>query len=72
MAEGAKAGKKPSEFLKSVIGRPVIVKLNSGVEYRGERLPVDAAPRRGHPPLARAVALLAEFCSVVWRQRCCC
>ena len=27
--------RKPSEFLKSVIGRPVIVKLNSGVEYRG-------------------------------------
>jgi hypothetical protein len=27
--------KAPSEFLKSVLGRPVIVKLNSGVEYRG-------------------------------------
>lgn len=27
--------KKPSEFLKSIIGRPVIIKLNSGVEFHG-------------------------------------
>ncbi len=27
--------KSPSDFLKQVIGQPVIVKLNSGVEYRG-------------------------------------
>lgn len=27
----------PSEFLKQIIGRPVVVKLNSGVDYRGER-----------------------------------
>ena len=26
----------PSEFLKQIIGRPVVVKLNSGVDYRGE------------------------------------
>mmetsp|Transcript_25501 Transcript_25501/g.28329 ORF Transcript_25501/g.28329 Transcript_25501/m.28329 type:complete len:86 (-) Transcript_25501:222-479(-) len=25
----------PSDFLVSVLGRPVIVKLNSGVSYRG-------------------------------------
>ena len=25
----------PSEFLKLIIGRPVVVKLNSGVDYRG-------------------------------------
>lgn len=25
----------PSDFLKSVIGRPATVKLNSGIEYRG-------------------------------------
>lgn len=25
--------KSPSEFLKMVLGRPVVVKLNSGVEY---------------------------------------
>ena len=27
--------RSPSDFLKTVLGRPVIVKLNSGVEYRG-------------------------------------
>ena len=26
---------KPADFLKSVIGKPVIVKLNSGVNYKG-------------------------------------
>ena len=25
----------PSDFLKQIIGRPVSVKLNSGVDYRG-------------------------------------
>lgn len=25
----------PAQFLQSVMGRPVIVKLNSGIEYRG-------------------------------------
>jgi U6 snRNA-associated Sm-like protein LSm6 len=28
--------KTPSDFLKSIRGKPVIVKLNSGVDYRGE------------------------------------
>uniref|UniRef100_A0A8R7TI47 LSM domain-containing protein n=1 Tax=Triticum urartu TaxID=4572 RepID=A0A8R7TI47_TRIUA len=28
--------KTPSDFLKSIRGRPVVVKLNSGVDYRGE------------------------------------
>ena len=27
--------RSPSDFLKTVLGRPVVVKLNSGVEYRG-------------------------------------
>ncbi|KAI8921884.1 hypothetical protein PhCBS80983_g01675 [Powellomyces hirtus] len=27
--------KSPTDFLNNVIGRPVIVKLNSGVNYRG-------------------------------------
>ena len=27
----------PSDFLKQIIGRPVVVKLNSGVDYRGRR-----------------------------------
>lgn len=25
----------PSDFLKDIIGQPVVVKLNSGVDYRG-------------------------------------
>jgi small nuclear ribonucleoprotein (snRNP)-like protein len=27
--------KKPADFLKSIRGKPVIVKLSSGVDYRG-------------------------------------
>ena len=27
----------PSDFLKQIIGRPVVVKLNNGVDYRGKR-----------------------------------
>lgn len=27
--------KNPTDFLKSVLGKPVIVKLNSGVDYKG-------------------------------------
>merc|ERR1711935_294282 len=27
--------RSPSDFLKSVLGRPAIVKLNSGIEYKG-------------------------------------
>jgi U6 snRNA-associated Sm-like protein LSm6 len=30
------AAKTPSDFLKSIKGKPVLVKLNSGVDYRGE------------------------------------
>ncbi|OEL14034.1 Sm-like protein LSM36B [Dichanthelium oligosanthes] len=29
------AVRTPSDFLKSIRGRPVVVKLNSGVDYRG-------------------------------------
>ena len=39
----------PSDFLKTVLGRPVVVKLNSGVDYRG----VLAAPRSRLPPRCR-------------------
>ena len=30
-----KKSKTPSDFLKSILGRPIRVKLNSGMEYRG-------------------------------------
>jgi U6 snRNA-associated Sm-like protein LSm6 len=32
--------KTPSDFLKSIRGRPVVVKLNSGVDYRGMWHPI--------------------------------
>jgi len=32
---GSQQRRDPSDFLKQVIGRPVVVKLNSGVDYRG-------------------------------------
>ena len=37
-AEIFKMSKKqtPSDFLKQIIGRPVVVKLNNGVDYRGK------------------------------------
>ena len=37
MSEGTPAKNNPGDFLKTVIGRPVVVKLNSGVDYRGKR-----------------------------------
>ena len=38
MSEGAaeaKGKKNPSDFLRSVMGKPVIVELNSGAQYKG-------------------------------------
>ncbi|CEJ54568.1 U6 snRNA-associated Sm-like protein LSm6 [Penicillium cataractarum] len=42
MENGASSeGKDPSAFLSEIIGAPVIVKLNSGVVYKGELQSVD-------------------------------
>jgi U6 snRNA-associated Sm-like protein LSm6 len=35
------AHRSPSDFLKSVLGRPVRVKLNSGIEFRGIMVSLD-------------------------------
>lgn len=35
-AAGADTGASPSEFIKNIQNKPVIVKLNTGVAYRGE------------------------------------
>jgi len=35
MSSSSRNNNNPSEFLKTVIGRPVTVKLNSGVCYKG-------------------------------------
>lgn len=34
--DNAAAAKTPADFLKSIKGKPVVVKLNSGVDYRGK------------------------------------
>ena len=39
----AKGANNPANFLKTVLGRPVVVKLNSGVDYRGAR-PARSSP----------------------------
>ena len=36
-AEPSARAKTPSDFLKSIKGKPVLVKLNSGVDYRGKK-----------------------------------
>ena len=36
--KGSTTTKTPADFLKSIRGRPVVVKLNSGVDYRGHFL----------------------------------
>ncbi|OEL23055.1 hypothetical protein BAE44_0015926, partial [Dichanthelium oligosanthes] len=41
---GGAAVKTPSDFLKSIRGRPVVVKLNSGVDYRGDLPPPALLP----------------------------
>ena len=42
---GGSDKRTPSEFLKNVLGRPVVVKLNSGVDYRGKPPPTFIAQR---------------------------
>ena len=46
MQGGGAKKKSPSDFFKVSIGRPVVVKLNSGVEYRGMYIP----PHLTSPP----------------------
>jgi len=38
-ADGSAGPKTPADFLRTIKGKPVVVKLNSGVDYRGEHLP---------------------------------
>jgi hypothetical protein len=51
-AEAPAATKTPADFLKNIKGKPVVVKLNSGVDYKGERRR-RAAPPASRPPRAR-------------------
>ena len=36
----------PNDFLKTLLGRPVVVKLNSGVDYRGVLSCLDGSVRK--------------------------
>ena len=56
---GAGSAKTPADFLKSIRGRPVVVKLNSGVDYRG---------KLSDFTLWRPWYILSHFCS----YRCSC
>ena len=48
------AKKSPSDYLKSLVGRPVVVRLTSGVDYRGASLlPRRTASRRVHTRCAQ-------------------
>lgn len=55
-ADKLSSTKTPADFLKSIRGRPVVVKLNSGVDYRGEFHPIITRPPL-HFPLVRRVCL---------------
>lgn len=56
---GAAAPKNnPAEFLKQVLGRPVVVKLNSGVDYRGG-VPPCPAPLAPAELASRGTGVLA-------------
>ena len=44
----------PADFLKTILGRPVVVKLNSGVDYRGARATKSHFATRDHGLTMRA------------------
>ena len=58
----ATAKNNPSDFLKTVLGRPVVVKLNSGVDYRGVQNPNDARET--------CAAHLVHICACATRSAC--
>lgn len=55
-------GKDPSSFLSDIIGNPVIVKLNSGVVYKGE-LRETLPARRWPTDRGRRLTRLQASCS---------
>lgn len=54
----------PSDFLKQIIGRPVVVKLNNGVDYRGkDRVSLSYVSER-----LLSVCTSARFCTDLWQN----
>ena len=69
---GGSDKRTPSEFLKNVLGRPVVVKLNSGVDYRGEAWHIPAAVSSqdgGASSIALQLPVLHRVCVCVCRDR---
>ncbi len=51
--------KSPADFLKSIKGKPVVVKLNSGVDYRG------ALPYASRTACIRELARSQACCGIL-------
>lgn len=62
-AGAAPSPKTPADFLQSIKGKPVVVKLNSGVDYRGEGIG-QIGPHRmeGTIPVAVHVSMTDSTC----------
>ena len=58
----APAKKSPSEFLKSLVGRPVVVRLASGVDYRGILICLDGFMNVALEQAEEWVRLAGERC----------
>jgi hypothetical protein len=62
----------PSAFLKNVLGRPVVVKLNSGVDYRGAAVASlpwlcgAATPGEQESEALALFAILSQAYSLAW------
>lgn len=70
MADAA-APNTPAAFLKSIKGRTVVVRLNSGVDYRGASLACVGAvfPRCNlTPPRSGTLACLDGFMNIAMEQ----
>lgn len=67
MADGGEApssAKTPADFLKSIKGKPVVVKLNSGVDYRGGQARRSRSQHR--TPAACRLTAFAPFLQASW------
>ena len=70
MASAAPTKNNPSDFLKTVLGRPVVVKLNSGVDYRGASLASAALPCALAVGARRLHRLTRRTCHAPHRRAC--
>ena len=64
-AETSIRAKTPSDFLQSIKGKPVLVKLNSGVDYRGACLNPSPPPLPRQKYRRRCLRIRHRY---VWRR----